>query len=100
MVRLGIAMNRRTLAAALLLSLTFASSQLLAKTTSIAGTDDVVPATESVGGDAETATPRKPADKRDGPNAPAKGKPQTQYRDPQSSKAAPRWHRFIPGMIR
>jgi hypothetical protein len=99
LVRLGIAMNRRTLAAALLLSLTFASSQLLAKTASIAGTDDVAPATENVGGDAETAPPRKPADKRAEPT-PAKGKPQTQYRDPQSSKTAPRWHRFIPGMIR
>jgi hypothetical protein len=93
-------MNRRTLAFALLLSLTFASSQLLAKTASIAGTDDVAPTTENVGGDEEAAPPRKPADKRAGPNAPVKGKPQTQYRDQQGSKTAPRWHRFIPGMIR
>lgn len=94
-------MNRRTLVFALMLSLTFASSHLLAKTVSIASSDDnVAPTTENVGGDAETQPPRKPADKRAEPNAPAKAKPQTQYRDQQINKAAPRWHRFIPGMIR
>jgi hypothetical protein len=94
-------MNRRCLALALLLSLTFASSQLLAKTSTIAAGTPEEATTENVGGDEQQSPPPKPAAKRPAaPSAPAKDKQQTQYRDRENPKAAPRWHRFIPGMIR
>ena len=92
----------RRLALVLLLPLAFASPHLLAKTSALVGTEDAVPATESVGGETEETPPSpKPAAKRPAQTAPAKAKPQTtQYRDPPSAKQTPRWHRFIPGMIR
>ncbi|MBP6750061.1 MAG: hypothetical protein KA144_10515 [Xanthomonadaceae bacterium] len=94
-------MSRR-LALALLLPLAFASSHLLAKTSALVGNDDAVAEVDSVGGEAEEAPPSpKPAAKRAAQSAPAKAKPQTtQYRDQPNAKQAPRWHRFIPGMIR
>ncbi len=93
-------MPPRSLAFALLMSLALASPQLSAKTTTIAAGDDQTPTTENVGGDEQAPPWPKPAAKRPVQSAPAKGKPQTQYRDQGNSKTAPRWHRFIPGMIR
>ncbi|MCC7249978.1 MAG: hypothetical protein IT473_15255 [Lysobacter sp.] len=94
-------MSRR-LALSLLLPLAFASPHLLAKTSTLVGNDDPVAEAENVGGEAqaEPSSP-KPAAKRGAQIAPAKPKPQTtQYRDQPNAKQAPRWHRFIPGMIR
>ncbi|GEM_PF-1451811 len=92
----------RRLALALLLPLAFASPHLLAKTSTLVGNDEAAVETENVGGEAEVTPPSpKPAAKRSAQSAPVKVKPQTtQYRDQPSAKQAPRWHRFIPGMIR
>ena len=92
----------RRLALALLLPLAFASSQLSAKTSTLVGNDDAVPEVENIGGEIVEAPPSpKPAAKRSAQSAPVKAKPQTtQYRDQPNAKQAPRWHRFIPGMIR
>ncbi len=93
-------MTRRSLTFVVLMSLALASPQLLAKTSAIVAGDDQTLTTEDVGGDEQAPPAPKPAAKRPAQSAPAKGKPQTQYRDQPANKTAPRWHRFIPGMIR
>lgn len=92
----------RRLALALMLPLAFAGSQVMAKTSALVGNDEAVAETDNVGGESEEASPSpKPAAKRSAQAAPVKAKPQTtQYRDQPNAKQAPRWHRFIPGMIR
>jgi hypothetical protein len=93
-------MTSRSLAFALLMSLAFASPQLLAKTSAIAAGDDTESTAENIGGDDQATPSPKPAAKRPVQVVPAKSSAQTQYRDQPSNKTAPRWHRFIPGMIR
>jgi hypothetical protein len=94
-------MTRRRLAFAVLLSLSFVSTPLLAKTSALSADPAEETTTENIGGDEQQSPAPKPATKRPAaPNASEKDKQQTQYRDRQNGKAAPRWHRFIPGMIR
>lgn len=90
----------RRLALALMLPLAFVSPHLLAKTSTLVENDQAE--AECIAGAAEEAPPSpKPAAKRAAQIAPAKAKPQTtQFREQSSAKQAPRWHRFIPGMIR
>jgi hypothetical protein len=93
-------MTRRSLVPVLWVCLALASPQALARASSIAGASDDTAATENVGGEEDTQPAAKPAAKPGSQNLPAKGKQQTQYRDQPNGKSAPRWHRFIPGMIR
>jgi hypothetical protein len=93
-------MTRYSLVPVLWVCLVLASPQALAKTSSIAGASDDTSAAEIVGGEEDPQPAAKPAAKPGIQSLPAKGKQQTQYRDQPNGKAAPRWHRFIPGMIR
>lgn len=97
-------MNRISLIYAVCMFLALASPQLLAKTPSVVATgDDQTPAASDSLSDEEQAQCQCSLKSGSKPAAQGtqqgKSKPQqTQIRG-QSGKA-PRWHRFIPGMIR